>query len=187
MARWEPDAPGRLQQAALELFAERGFEQTTVEDIAVRAGVTKRTFFRHFPDKREVLFAGSEEFRRFFVDALAGAPASASPLESVAACLDEVSAAFHGRREYSRIRHRVIAANAELYERELVKLASVATALAEVLRARGVDEPAATVTAETAVAVFRTAFERWADADDRDLRAVVGEHLDVLRAVAARG
>jgi len=76
VTRWEPNASGRLQEAALELFAERGFEQTTVEDIATRAGLTKRTFFRHFADKREVLFSGGAEFQRRFVEGLAGAPAA---------------------------------------------------------------------------------------------------------------
>jgi len=188
VTRWEPNAHGRLEQAALELFDERGFDQTTVEDIATLAGLTKRTFFRHFSDKREVLFGGGEEFKQRFVDGLAGAPASASPLEAVAATLETVSATFHDRRDFARRRQLVIAANTELRERELVKLSSVAGALAEGLRERGLTEPAASITAETALAVFRTAFERWAAAsEERELHELIHESLDALSSVAAGG
>ena len=186
MSRWEPNARGRLEQAALELFAERGFEHTTVEDIATRAGLTKRTFFRYFSDKREVLFGGGDEFKQRFVDALAGAPASAAPIEAIAISLETVASAFRDRHQFARQRQAVIAANAELQERELVKLASVAAALAATLRERGVDEPDASVIAETAVAVFRIAFERWvADTDAGDLPELIRESLQALRAVAS--
>jgi AcrR family transcriptional regulator len=186
VARWRPDADGRLEEAALELFAERGFEQTTVEDIATRAGLTKRTFFRHFSDKREVLFAGGDDFKDFFVASLAEAPASATPMEAIASCLQEVATAFDGSRDHARQRHLVIAANAELQERELVKLASVADGLAATLRARGVAEPTASLAADTGIAVFRNAFERWVAADERrELTEVTRESLEALRAVAA--
>ncbi len=188
MTRWEPDARGRLQQAALDLFAERGFEQTTVEDIATRAGLTKRTFFRHYPDKREVLFGGGDEFQRLFVDGLAGAPATATPMEAIAVALDAVAGWFHDRRERAARRQAVIAANPELQERELVKLASVAAMLAGALRDRGIAEPAASLTADTAIAVFRNAFERWVAPDEqRELTEVLHESLDALRAVTATG
>src|SRR5690349_15711382 len=151
MTRWEPDARGRLAQAALELFDERGFEQTTVEDIAARAGLTKRTFFRYFADKREVLFGGGTEFRDAVVRGLAGAPADAAPIEAVTAGLAAAGTLLEDRRAFARRRQRVIAANAELQERELVKLASVAAALSSGLRERGVEEPEASVTAEAGV------------------------------------
>lgn len=186
MARWEPNANGRLAQAALDLFAERGFDQTTVEDIALRAGVTKRTFFRHFSDKREVLFGGGDEFKQLFVDGIAAAPASAPPLAAVAMTLDTVGAAFSSRREFARQRQLIIAASAELQERELVKLASVAAALSAALRERGVPEPTASITAETAIAIFRNAFERWvAPGEQRELPQLIRESLDALRAVTA--
>ena len=157
-----------------------------MEDIAKRAGLTKRTFFRHFSDKREVLFAGGEEFKGLFVNSLAGAPASAPPLDAIAVSLAAAGAAFEDRREFARRRHLVIAANAELQERELVKLASIAGALAAGLRERGVDEPTASLAAEAAIAVFRIAFERWVAADDRrDLPELIRESLDALRLVAA--
>jgi AcrR family transcriptional regulator len=186
VARWEPNARGRLQQAALELFAERGFDETTVEEIAGRAGLTKRTFFRHFADKREVLFDPGNDFTARFVGGLAAAPDSAAPLEAVTLTLESVAGWFHDRRDFARRRQAVIAANAELQERELVKLASVAAGLADALRDRGVEDPQASVLAETAVAVFRVAFERWVESD-RDLTELVHEALDALRAVAAAG
>jgi AcrR family transcriptional regulator len=185
MGRWEPNARGRLEQAALELFAERGFDQTTVEDIAARAGLTKRTFFRHYADKREVLFGGGGQFQELFVTSLAGASASATPLEAVAVSLEAAGAMLQERRDFARRRQRVIAANPELQERELVKLASIAAALAAGLRERGVHEPEASLTAETAMAVFRVAFERWVAADEhRTLPDLLRESLDALRAVA---
>jgi len=186
--RWAPDARGRLEQAALELFGDRGYESTTVEDIATRAGVTKRTFFRHFFDKREVLFGGGDEFQQLFVDNLAGVPACAPSLEAIALTLEAVGATFGDRRKFSRRRQLVIAANPELQERELVKLAAVAAALAGALHERGVAEPAASITAETAVAVFRNAFERWVDpAEQRDLPDVIRQSLGALQAVTAAG
>lgn len=186
MTRWEPNARGRLEQAALDLFGERGFEQTTVEDIATRAGLTKRTFFRHYADKREVLFGAGAAFQQVFVDSLAGAPASATPLEAVAVSLQAGGEMLEGRREFARLRQRVIAANAELRERELVKLASVAAALTEGLHARGVAEPAASLAAETGMAVFRVGFERWlADGETRSLPVLLRESVEALRAVAA--
>ncbi len=187
MSRWEPNARGRLAHAAFELYGERGYEQTTIEDIATRAGVTKRTFFRHFADKREVLFDGGDAFRQRFLDGLAGAPADAAPLEAAAASIDAVASWFADRHALARHRQAIIDGSIELQERELVKLASVATALAGGLRERGVAEPTATVTAETALAIFRTAFERWVGSDDgggRDLAAHVRESFDALRAAA---
>ena len=184
MSRWEPNARGRLEQAALELYAERGFEQTTVAEIAERAGLTERTFFRHFADKREVLFAGAGTLREFLVSAVTGAPESAVPIEAVAAALEAAGALLQERRAYSLQRQAVIAANAGLQERELIKLASLASALAEALRQRGVTEPAASLTAEAGIAVFKIAFERWTDgAGQQELPQVIRESLDELKAV----
>ena len=155
-----------------------------MEDIATRAGLTKRTFFRHFADKREVLFGGGDEFKQRFVDGLAAAPASAAPIDAIAASLEAVAAWFHDRHEFARRRQAVIAANPALQERELVKLASVAATLADALRERGVAEPTASVTAETAIAIFRTAFERWVAApEEQDLAELIRESMEALRAV----
>src|SRR6185312_14458391 len=137
MAPWEPESRDRLRQAAIDLYGERGFENTTVAEIAKRAGLTERTFFRHFADKREVLFAGSEVMEGALVRAVAEAPAPAAPLDAVVAGLEAAGAQLPERRETARQRQAIIVANAELRERELIKLASLSTALAGALRARG--------------------------------------------------
>jgi AcrR family transcriptional regulator len=184
MGRWEPNSRGRLAQAALELYGERGFEQTTVAEIAKRAGLTERTFFRHFADKREVLFAGSASLEALFVSTVSGAPESAAPIDAVAKALEVVAGAFQEHRAFARQRQKAITANAELRERELIKLASLSAALADALRLRGVAEPAASLTAEAGVAVFRIAFERWVDEkNERDLGQLIQESLDELKAV----
>ena len=186
MARWEPDSRGRLEQAALALYGERGFENTTVAEIAARAGLTERTFFRYFADKREVLFWGAGALRELLVSAVASAPDSASPIDAVAAALEAAGALLQERREFARQRQTVIAANAELRERELIKLASLASALADTLRQRGVGDTAASLTAEAGIAVFKIAFERWVDdSNQRDLPQVIRESFDELKAVTA--
>jgi AcrR family transcriptional regulator len=187
MVRWEPDSRGRLEQAALALFGERGFENTTVAEIAERAGLTERTFFRYFADKREVLFWGAGPLQEHLVSAVASAPDSAAPIDAVAAALEAVGALVEERRESALQRQRVIAANAELRERELIKLASLASALADALRQRGgIAGPAASLTAEAGIAVFRVAFERWVDESNRrDLPQLIRDSLDELKAVTA--
>lgn len=187
MSRWEPDARGRLAAAALELYGERGYEQTTVAEIAKRAGLTERTFFRHYADKREVLFDKSFALQGLFAAAVTEAPASAPPLDAVAAGLAAVSAAFAGRHAHSRQRQAVITANAELQERELIKLASMATELADALRARGVPDPTATLTAEAGIAVFKVGFDLWVTApEEHDMAQVMREALDELITVTTR-
>jgi AcrR family transcriptional regulator len=185
MVRWEPDARGRLGKAAFELFLERGFEQVTVAEIAERAGLTERTFFRYFADKREVLFAGTEAFQGLFVSAVENAPDSAAPIDAVAAALHAAAAPFAAHPAAVRRRQAIIAAHPELRERELIKLAAVAAATADSLRRRGVGEPAASLTAEAGMAVFRIAFERWIDYPaGPDLNQLIRESLDELKAVA---
>jgi AcrR family transcriptional regulator len=186
MVRWEPNARGRLGQAAFELFTERGFEQVTVAEIAERAGLTERTFFRYFADKREVLFAGADGFQDLFVSSVAGAPDSAAPIEAVAAALYAAAATFIAHEDGVRRRAAIIAAHPDLRERELVKLATVAAAVADALRRRGVSDPAAALTAEAGLAVFRIAFARWIAAPGGpDLAALIAESLDELKLVAA--
>jgi AcrR family transcriptional regulator len=186
MSRWEPDARGRLERAALELYVERGFDQTTVAEIAARAGLTERTFFRHFADKREVLFAGAGSLQELLVSSLASTPDSAAPIDAVAAAIEAAGALLQERREYARQRQAVIAAHAELRERELIKLASLASALAGTLRERGVKDPAASLAAEAGIAVFKIAFERWiSETGQADLPQLIRESLDELKAVTA--
>ncbi len=162
MGRWEPDAPARLQQAAFELYTERGYDQTTVAEIASRAGLTERTFFRHFADKREVLFDGGDRFRAALVDAVAAAAPSATALQAVTAGVEAAGAVFPAP-ELVRRRQALIRANPELQERELIKLASLASSLGQALRRRGVSDVAAELAAETGVAVLRIALTRWMD------------------------
>src|SRR5262249_5816159 len=150
VVRWQPNARGRLEQAAMQLYRDRGFEQTTVADIAACAGLTERTFFRYFADKPEVLFSGAAALQQLMLDATAAAPESAGPLEAAAAALDAAAQFLEERREFSRYRQAVIDANPELQERELKKLATLATALADALRRRGASDPAAVLTAEMA-------------------------------------
>jgi AcrR family transcriptional regulator len=186
VSRWEPNARGRLEQAALDLYTERGFDRTTVAEIAERAGLTERTFFRYFADKREVLFWGQDALVETLVNVVAGAPDSAAPIEAVAAGLQAIGALLEGRREHARRRQAVIAANAGLQERELIKLALLASAMADALRRRGVGEPAARLTAEAGVAVLKVAFERWInDHTDTDLARIIRRSLDELKAVTA--
>jgi len=188
MGRWEPNARGRLAKAALELYSERGYEQTTVAEIAKRTGLTERTFFRHYADKREVLFDGSNALQELFVNAVAGAPQSAPPIDAMAAGLAAVSEVFVDRRAHARQRQAVIVANAELQERELIKLASLSAALADALRRRGIAEPAASLTAEAGVAVFKIGFERWIEAaEERTMAQLMQESMDELKAVTAGG
>lgn len=168
----------------MELYAERGYDQTTVAEIAQRAGVTSRTFFRHFVDKREVLFAGTDAVRDLLVGALDAVPATTAPLSAVAAALDAVAEFIGDDHEHSQRRQQIIATHAELHERELVKLAGWARALADGLRGRGVDEPTASLAAEVGVAVFRVAFEQWTTGSgDRLLTDTVRDSFDQLSTV----
>ncbi|MET0955720.1 MAG: TetR family transcriptional regulator [Cryobacterium sp.] len=168
MGRWKPDARGRLTLGALELFAERGYEQTTAAEIAERAGVTERTFFRHFPDKREVLFMGSKHLQERVVAAIMAAPPAMPPLDVVGVAMESAAAFLEEDRDYARKRWAVIASTPSLQERELLKMASLGAACAEALRARGVAELPAGLAAETGVTIFKLSFERWVGDDSPD-------------------
>ncbi len=170
----------------MELYVERGFESTTVAEIAERAGLTERTFFRHFADKREVLFAGSAMLEELLTERVASAPDAATPIDAVMAALESTGSVLQERGDWSRQRQAVIAANAELRERELIKLASLATALAESLRRRGVKDPAASLTAEAGIAAFRVAYERWVQQpSNRNLPRLIRDSFEQLKAVTA--
>ena len=186
MSRWEPNARGRLEQAALDLYRERGFDQTTVAEIAERAGLTERTFFRYFADKREVLFWGQGALQEIYVSTIASAPDTAAPVEVVAAALQAAVPVFRERHELARQRQAVIAANPGLQERELLKRASLASAMAGALRQRGVTEPAASLAAEAGALAFKTAYARWvSEPDEQDLSVLFRESLDQLRILTA--
>jgi AcrR family transcriptional regulator len=184
MVRWEPGTPERLQRAALELYAARGFEETTAAEIAQSVGLTERTFFRHFSDKREVLFHGQQLLVEAFLEGVAAAPADASPIDVVAAALRSAAAFFPDeRRAHSRTRQSVIDENPALQERELHKLATIATTLADALRARGIGDLEAKLAAETAMTVFGVAFTQWIrEGEDRSLADI---ETAVFRELAA--
>lgn len=184
MGRWEPNARGRLERAALELYDDGGFEQTTVAEIAKRAGLTERTFFRYFADKREVLFAGASTLQELLVSNVASAPVELAPLDAVVVALENAGTILQENRDFAQRRHRAIVTNVELLERELIKLAALAAAMASALRNRGVSEPAASLTGEAGVAIFKVAFERWVtDANEQTLPQMIQEAYVELRSV----
>ena len=187
MVRWEPGARERLQQAALELFATRGFEQTTAAEIAQSVGLTERTFFRHFSDKREVLFYGQDLLVQAFLAGVDTAPPGAAPIEIVACALHSAASFFPDeRRPYSRTRQSVIDQNPALQERERHKLAGLATTLADALRARDVNEPAATLAAQSGIIVFGIAFTQWTrDGEQRSLADIAADVLRELLTLTA--
>jgi AcrR family transcriptional regulator len=187
MARWQPDAPRRLALAALELFAERGYENTTVIDIAQRAGLTKSTFFRHFQDKREVLF-GDGTMTELVAEAIVAAPTTASPLEAVAQALDAVGreAFTPARREFSARRRAVIAANPELQEREALKGFGLIASMTGALQRRGVPFLTSSVAAELGALAWKIAYDRWSDtAGGDDFSEVARRALAEVRAASA--
>jgi AcrR family transcriptional regulator len=188
MGRWQPDARARLQEAALVLYGERGYEQTTVAEIAERAGLTKRTFFRYFADKREVLFWGSELLERQMVAAIEAAPASVSAFGVIGAALDAAAVVFEEVREFAGPRHRIIASSPELRERELIKAASLAAAMARALRARGLGDTAATLAAHMGITIMHVAFEQWVDDPDKTpFQRIARDALAQLHEIASTG
>ena len=171
----------------MELYLERGFERTTVAEIAERAGLTERTFFRHFADKPEVLFSGSAELQELLVSYVDEAPATATPIQAITGALDQAATViFEERRDFARQRKAIIMANNELRERELIKLATLALAMAGALRRRGVPDPAASLAAEAGIAVFKIAFQSWLDgSSERTLAEIIQESADELQRVTA--
>jgi AcrR family transcriptional regulator len=187
MARWQPNAAERLARAALELFAERGYENTTVIDIAQRAGLTKSTFFRHFQDKREVLF-GDGTMNGLLAGAIVAAPATATPLEAVAHALDAVGrqAFTPTRREFVARRREVIAANPELQEREALKGLGLIASMTGALKRRGVPDLPSCVAAELGALALKIAYERWSDtASGDDFSEVARRALGEVQAASA--
>jgi AcrR family transcriptional regulator len=185
MVRWEPGAATRLQAAAFDLYAATGFERTTVAEIASRAGVTERTFYRYFADKREVLFAGSGALQERMVTAVASSPPTIDVAKLVAVALAALAEFFPAeRRAFAARRQAILDSQPALRERELLKQASLKLALAEVLVVQGVDRAKAAVAAESAIGVFTVSFARWlTEPGERGLQAVHREVLADLRAI----
>ncbi|MZD05564.1 TetR family transcriptional regulator [Streptomyces sp. SID5785] len=166
MGRWEPNARGRLAEAALGLYAEQGFDRTTVAEIAAAAGVTERTFFRHFTDKREVLFYGTELGLDLLTRTIEGSPPDAPPLVCVAAALGAFADFFEEDPRRVRKRDALVSASAELRERELVKLDAFVAAMTAALCGRGAAPRTAALAAEAGMAAFKVAYAEWVKVDE---------------------
>ncbi|WP_125132503.1 TetR family transcriptional regulator [Microbacterium sp. 10M-3C3] len=187
MARWTPGARDRLQAAAFDVIRARGFDAVTVAEIAEAAGVTERTFFRHFADKREVLFDGQSTFVTAVAEAVAAAPARHDAVAAVRHGFDAAAEMFPDeRRPRSRARGAIIAADEGLSEREAQKMRSLAVSIAAALDGRGVPEPEASLVARAAVGVFEVAFAAWiAEGETRGLREIQTSLFDRLGALLA--
>ena len=189
MPRWEPGVRERLVVAAVDLFTEQGYDATTVAQIAKRAGTTKSTFFRYFPDKRELLVAGQEALSRLLVEGIAEAPEGASPLEAVAAGLERASSAMGPmNRELGPRLKAAVASSAELQERDALKSVGLAVAMTAALVVRGVPDPTAHLASELGVLAFKRGYAEWSEADrhaEDDLAPCTLAALDELRAATA--
>lgn len=183
MPRWQADTQQRLVQAALDLYAEQGYERTTAGEIADRAGVTSRTYFRYFPDKREVLFVSGQAIREAIVAATSRALATHTAFEAVLIGVTAGRDVFQSR-EFARTREAVIATSEELHERELMKIASISAALTSLLLDAGHDEATARITADAGVAVFVEATRRWQRGDDAPFGELVRQAAQLLREAA---
>jgi AcrR family transcriptional regulator len=189
MGRWEPGARERLVLAAVDLFTEQGYDATTVAQIAERAGVTKSTFFRHFPDKRELLVAGQEALSHLLAEGIRAAPPEATPLEAVAAGLERASSTMGPlNRELGPRLKAAVAASAELQERDALKSVGLAAAMTEALLARGIAAPTAQLAAELGLLAFKRGYAEWSEGrggPEEDLAPYALAALRELRAASA--
>jgi AcrR family transcriptional regulator len=174
----------RLQQAALELFSECGYDQTTAAQIAARAGVTERTFFRHFAVKREVLFDWSDRLRAMLIEKILQTPDVVAPLQVVTGVLAEFNWESMGPRDFHRQRHAVVTGNPELLERELAKHRSLAVGFTDALRQRGVDADSAKLAARIGIQAFIVSYERWLEPGaNLDLATISGSVMSLLATI----
>lgn len=190
MARWQPGATQRLVVAAVDLFTEQGYDATTVAQIAERAGVTKSTFFRHFSDKRELLTAGQETLSRLLADGINEAPEGATPLQAVAAGLEQASSAMGpANRELGPRLKAAVAASTELQERDALKSVGLAAAMTAALVARGVPDPTAHLAGELGVLAFKRGYAQWSESHHDDDAEGLAPHalaaLEELRTATA--
>jgi len=183
VSRWEPGAAQRLQQAAMTLFLERGYGNVTIAEIAGQAGLTRRTFFNHFADKREIFFSGAAVFRGGVIAHLDGADAALSPVDAAVAALTGAGRGIGDYREHAPAVRAIIATSTELQERDLIKMDSITTALVDGLRRRGVPARAANFAAKTAVTAYSTAWTDWVDNPDADFSVLMQRALADLRSV----
>jgi AcrR family transcriptional regulator len=180
MGRWKPNGMERLQGAAMTLFHERGYANVTIADITGHAGLTKRSFFNHFPDKREVLFAGSAALEEAVQRYIAEADTALPPIAVAMAALIRAGEDLARYGEFAPLRRDVIASSPELQERSLIKMASLAGTIATALQTRDVDKRRAELVAHTAVTIFSTAYDEWTDTQSGDFAGLMGEMLTDL-------
>ncbi len=183
MGRWRPDARGRLAKAAFELYAEQGYEKTTGAEIAQRAGMHERSFFRLFGDKREVTFHGMQDVAADLVTAIRDAPGGLTAIQLAERAFEERCALMQGHPEHARLRRAIILSSSDLGERDLAKQEELASAVAGALRERGVAPVAATLASESCLLAFRVSVDTWLD--DPDAGDLVGVFRDTLRALGA--
>jgi AcrR family transcriptional regulator len=188
MARWDPGTEQRLIQAALDLYSQHGYDNVTITQIAERAGITRRSYFRYFPDKREVLFARSEQLPLAMADAVTTLDESLDPLTTALRAISEVGTALTARIVGVIERRAVISASVELQERNRTKLAAVADAVGDALRRRGADPDQSVLIGQLATIVFETAYNRWADEGGRvPFVSCVDAAAETLRAAVSAG
>lgn len=185
MPRSGQEARRRLERAALELYREHGFDRATTAEIARRAGVSERTFFHHFPDKREVLFGGEERLRGLLLEAVRAVPDGPAPLEVLLRAFRSLEQVMEDGRSYAQPRHELIVTTPALREREAAKLASLADTLGSALQERGVARQRAALAAHTGMTAFNVAAVAWYGRPDKRLGAHLAEVFDALRALCA--
>lgn len=181
MPRSGADARRRLREAALELYREQGFDKTTAAEIAARAGVNERTFFRHFPDKREVLFDGEADLRTTLMQTIADAPENLEPFEILLHAFGRAARNLEDNRAFRQPRRKIIAATPALRERELAKHALLVEAVAEALRRRGIGDDIADLAARTGWAAYQHAVLTWTDDPAESLDAHLVRAFEDLR------
>ena len=174
----------RLRQAALELYDERGFDQVTTAEIAARAGVTERTFYRHFADKREVLFGGETNLRDLLVAGVADAPRDLAPLPALLWAFRTSAPLVQANRGQTEPLQRVIAATPALRERAHTKSAILTEALAAALRDRGTPEPMASLAARIGMAAFSHVGATWLHHPDKSLDEQLRDAFENIHALA---
>ena len=183
MPRSGAEARARLREAALELYREHGYDATTTAQIAARAGVTERTYFRHFADKREVLFDGEEELRTVLVDAVARSPSELPPLAVLARAFTAAIPLFVSGRTVAERREAIIVSTPALQERAHAKSAALIEALAAALVERGHSRPGAVLAAQIGMATFGRALAAWGGRSASELDRLIDAAVAEARAL----
>ena len=169
----------------MALFIERGYDAVTVAEIAERAGMTKRSFFNHFADKREVMFASADALQARVLAALTGAGNDLGPLDAAVQAFTRAAAPVEDYPELARARRAIIDSSPDLQERDLLKMAAMTAAVAAALASRSTPRRDALFAAQAATAVFTTGVEEWARDPARGLADSIKDALGGLRAALA--